>query len=305
MFADAIESIGNFTRPMKLISRNYQNPNIVPGTGTLFFVNDEGYAITCKHVAELILEADKINSHYQAFKIERSAVVADKNQKTAIRKLEKKYNLNSGTTAQLKIQFPDCVSAFSQIDVTMHGTYDLALIHFVGHTNTHYAGHAIFAKDGNTARPGDMLCRLGFPFPEFTDFKYDLVNDEIDWASAGNAATPRFPIEGMFTRHLGDASGNIYGIELSTPGLKGQSGGPLFNSAGIVYGMQSMTHHLHLGFDMINEKMIINGKQENINNQPFLHVGQCIHVDVIKAFLDAQKVTYFVGDSSGNIEQVN
>lgn len=40
MFADAIESIGNFTRPMKLISRNYQNPNIVPGTGTLFFVND-------------------------------------------------------------------------------------------------------------------------------------------------------------------------------------------------------------------------------------------------------------------------
>jgi predicted TIM-barrel fold metal-dependent hydrolase len=69
--------------------------------------------------------------------------------------------------------------------------------------------------------------------------------------------------------------------------------------------MQSMTHHLHLGFDMINKKMIINGKQENINNQPFLHVGQCIHVDVIKAFLDAQKVTYFVGDSSGNIEQVN
>jgi predicted TIM-barrel fold metal-dependent hydrolase len=69
--------------------------------------------------------------------------------------------------------------------------------------------------------------------------------------------------------------------------------------------MQSMTHHLHLGFDMINKKMIINGKQENINNQPFLHVGQCIHVDVIKAFWDAQKVTYFVGDSSGNIEQVN
>ena len=47
-----------------------------------------------------------------------------------------------------------------------------------------------------------------------------------------------------------------------------------------------MTNHLHLGFDMKNEKMIINGKQEVINNQPFLHVGQCVHVDVIKAFLE-------------------
>lgn len=305
MFADAIEIVGDYTRPIKLISRNFQNPNIVPGTGTLFFVNDEGYAITCKHVAELILEADKINSHYQAFKNERASVPVDKNQKASLRNLEKKYNLNSGRTAQLKIQFPDCVSGFSQIDVTLHGAYDIAIIHFIGYTNINYAGHAVFAKDGSTARPGDMLCRLGFPFPEFSDFKYDLVNDEIEWDPSGNAATPRFPIEGMFTRHLGDASGSIYGIEMSTPGLKGQSGGPLFNSAGIVYGMQSMTHHLHLGFDMINEKMMINGKQEPINNQPFLHVGQCIHVDVIKAFLDEQKVTYYIGDANGNVEQVN
>ena len=54
--------------------------------------------------------------------------------------------------------------------------------------------------------------------------------------------TPRFPIEGMLTRHI--MHGNeIAGIELSTPGLRGQSGGPLFNSEGLVCGMQSGTNH--------------------------------------------------------------
>jgi len=43
--------------------------------------------------------------------------------------------------------------------------------------------------------------------------------------------------------------GEIMGIELSTPGLRGQSGGPLFNSEGIICGMQSSTNHLHLGFE--------------------------------------------------------
>ena len=83
-------------------------------------------------------------------------------------------------------------------------------------------------------RPGDYLCRLGYPFPEFTNFKYNLSDDEICWTEENSISTPRFPIEGMVTRHLCDENGSVWGIELSTPGLKGQSGGPLFNSDGIV-----------------------------------------------------------------------
>ena len=105
--------------------------------------------------------------------------------------------------------------------------------------------------------------------------------------------TPRFPIDGMYTRNVANKDGKIIGIELSTPGLRGQSGGPLFDENGIIYGMQSLTKHLHLGFDMINDHMTINGRQQVINNQPFLHVGHCVHVDVIKEFLDSKGVKYY------------
>ena len=168
-----------------------------------------------------------------------------------------------------------------------------------------YQNYAILAKNGNNVNPGDFLCRLGFPFPEFSDFNYNESTKEIDWDPNGRGITPRFPIEGMFTRHTGDEAGNVIGIELSTPGLRGQSGGPLFDSNGIIYGMQSMTNHLHLGFDMKREKIMINGKEETINNQPFLHVGQCVHVDIIKDFLNENGIKYYIGDSIEEKEIVN
>jgi hypothetical protein len=61
----------------------------------------------------------------------------------------------------------------------------------------------------------------------------------------------------------------------------------------VIYGMQSLTKHLHLGFDMINEPMTINGRQQTINNQPFLHVGHAVHLDVLKEFMDQNGVKYY------------
>lgn len=305
MFANAIDLVGNFTRPVKVITRNYKDTTIVPGTATIFFVNDEGCAITCKHVAEELIIADSINQNYNNFKNECTQLPNDNKRRSAIKKLEYKYNLSSSQVAQMKVQFPDCVGAFSDIDIQLHPNYDVAILKFKGYSSKYYTGHAVFAKDGNGIRPGDFLCRLGYPFPEFEDFLFDSSNDDIYWDASKNASTPRFPIDGMFTRHLVDETGKLFGIEISTPGLRGQSGGPLFTSNGLIYGIQSMTHHLHLGFDMVKEKMIINGKQTTINNQPFLHVGQCVHVDVIKEFLDMQKIKYYVGTDPSIEEEVN
>ena len=95
----------------------------------------------------------------------------------------------------------------------------------------------------------------------------------------------------MITRFLADQNGK-YGIELSTPGLRGQSGGPLFDSDGIVYGMQSRTKHLHLGFDIENTEILSKGQLKKVSDYSFIHLGECIDVDVIKDFLKQHKISF-------------
>lgn len=107
----------------------------------------------------------------------------------------------------------------------MHPSQDLAILVFKGFTKTLYQGYARFKSDDNDIRQGKQLCRLGFPFPEFNNFKYNYKTDEIEWTKEGNPWSPSFPIEGIVTRMLAP-NGKIVGIEMSSPGLRGQSGGP-------------------------------------------------------------------------------
>ena len=294
MFADAIERVGDFTRPVKFITRLYGEKAVMPGLATLFFVNDDGCAVTCRHVAQQIIQAQSVSSHYEAFRAACARVPAGSSRASDLKKLELSYKMKEGTPIQMKVKFDGCVSNFTGFDIRLHKELDIAIIRFKGYDRSLYRGHAVFVKDMSKVRPGDMLCRLGFPFPEFRDFRYDAQSDQIEWdSSAGRSSTPRFPIEGMFTRQIGDAEGRIFGIELSTPGLKGQSGGPLFTTDGLVCGMQSATKHLHLGFDMVGEKRVIQGREKIINNQPFLHVGHCVSADMIKEFLRREGVEYF------------
>ena len=175
----------------------------------------------------------------------------------------------------------------------LHPTLDLAIIKFNDYNKLHYTEYARFLKDETKIQQGKFLCRLGFPFPEFTNYTYNSITDDIEWTSTGVNVSPRFPIEGMVTRFLADEPNKMYGIELSTPGLRGQSGGPLFDNNGIVYGMQFSTKHLHLGFDLVDKEIMVNTSIKKVSDYSFIHLGQCIHVNVIKAFLKQHNVKYY------------
>lgn len=295
MFVKAIDEIQNFTRPVHMILRYYGNDYATPGTGSLFFVNDEGVAITCKHIADNIIHADRINQQYAEIRKEKNSfgTKVDGKYKKQVEALETKYNLSrQETVIQMKCTIMNAFDKITSIDCVTHPTLDLAILKFRGFNNRHYSGHARFLKNPEAVKQGKYLCRYGFPFPEFDNFRYDPSTDDIEYTATGNAGTPSFPIDGIVTRHLGDGR-QVIGIEMSTPGLRGQSGGPLFDENGVVYGMQYATNHLHLGFDMKNREIISDGKKTRVNNQPFLHVGHCVHVDRIKEFLAEQKVTFF------------
>ncbi len=294
MFVDAIERVDLFTRPLHSIVRLYGHDVVVPGTATLFFVNQEGCAVTCKHVADLIAQADSIFQNYREFQGARKAVLRDKNANHLVSQLEAKYKLNVDTIIRVRNNFVGCVDQFQQLHIDRHPTQDLALLRFEGFNRLLYKSHATFLGDTSRVKPGRSLCRLGYPFPEFTNFRYNAALDDIEWISTGRATSPSFPIDGIVTRLSGDGNA-ILGVELSTPGLRGQSGGPLFDTAGLIYGMQSATSHLHLGFDIEDHEVLINGRKRRVSNYPFLNVGRCVHVDVIKAFLREKGVAFYEG----------
>jgi hypothetical protein len=152
----------------------------------------------------------------------------------------------------------------------------------------------VLATDGIALKPGKSLCRLGYPFPEFKNFDYDAAADEIRWTTTGRIDTPPFPIEGMVTRHLADAAGNIIGFEMSTPGLRGQSGGPVFDIDGRVWGMQAATGHLDLDFD-VNMEVVGGGLKKQVKESAILHVGHCVHVNVLKQFMRDNGIAFQEG----------
>ena len=299
MFVDAIEEVDRFTRPVHFISRYYTGSDIVPGTATLFFVNRDGFAVTCRHVARQILIANSIYENYIKFSGELRRFERDPGLETQRRLLEEKYKINSETPVRILFNFINCVSAYKSLTIHLHPSQDLAIIHFRDFDAAQYQGHAHFLKDTRMVRQGKYLCRLGYPFPEFTNYRYNKVNNDIEWLQTGRINTPSFPIDGIVTRHIGE-NNEITGIEMSTPGLRGQSGGPLFDTNGVIYGMQSSTRHLHLGFDQINREVITDGHRKRVSNYPFLNVGQCVHADVIKQFLREKNVLFYETDTDGH-----
>lgn len=294
MFVDAIEKVAGYTRGLHTITREYGNNVAIPGAATLFFVNELGCAITCKHVAVLIAQVDQVNNNFQKFKNERDALTGSGGKyKKKLRELEQKYKYTDGITIQIKNTFMNCVDKMTGFEVYLHPTDDVAIIKFQGFEKLPYKGYATFLKDASYIKQGKFLCRLGFPFPEFSNFGYNEEKDDIEWTGDGKKDTPRFPIEGMITRGILDANGAKKGIEMSTPGLRGQSGGPLFDQNGVVYGMQSSTHHLHLGFDIKDKEIREGSKIKKVSNHPFLHLGNCVHVDIIKSFLKEKEFKYY------------
>ena len=194
-------------------------------------------------------------------------------------------------TAQLQTAFVNCVDKHTTLEIRVHATLDLALIRFDGFAQVHCMEFPVFGSDAQYLKPGKFLCRLGFPFPEFTNFTYDAASDALQWTPSGRTGTPYFPIEGMVTRHVGLDEHTIIGFEMSTPGLRGQSGGPAFDTNGIVWGMQSATGHHDLDFD-VDIKVVRNGVETQVKDSAFLHVGHCVHVSALKEFMRANSVSF-------------
>jgi hypothetical protein len=46
----------------------------------------------------------------------------------------------------------------------------------------------------------------------------------------------------------------------------------------------------------MDKDIVVNTSVRKVSDYPFLHLGQCIHVDVIKAFLREMRVNFYEED---------
>jgi hypothetical protein len=257
-------------------------------------VNKDGWALTCRHVGAHLLNTETVNNRYASFKADYAAGQGKIKEKLLRKQLEQKYGFSEKAPVQIMNTFVNCVDTLTTLDIRSHAEADLSLIHFNGFSQLNVNSFPVFAKTTSDLKQGKHLCRLGYPFPQFTNFKLDASSDSIAWTSSGRSDSPQFPIDGMVTRFLSGAQGQIIGFELATPGLKGQSGGPAVDFEGRVWGMQSATNHLDLDFD-VEQDVFRDGVKKRVRDNAFLHVGHCVHIDVIKDFMLANGVAFAEG----------
>jgi hypothetical protein len=128
------------------------------------------------------------------------------------------------------------------------------------------------------------LCRLGYPFYQ-ASATFDEETNQFNLPPDA-LPVPRFPSEGMLTRLLvGDLATTPpvqpKFIETSSAGLRGQSGGPIFDVDGHIWGIQSRTAHLPLGFDP--EVGVPGGAK--VTEHQFMNVGIGASSETVLAFL--------------------
>ncbi|XMB71699.1 hypothetical protein RJI07_06195 [Mycoplasmatota bacterium WC30] len=264
MFVNQIKNAIKYTKQLRTITRKFNSKKVNKGVATLIAVNDEGWLITCKHVALNIVTADKLHGKYLKYKNDCASGQYD------ISQLNKKYGYKESSICQLKNQFFNVFTGkASGFNVHFHDTLDIALIKIDGDIKMLCSNYPVFSS--KNVESGQYLCKLGFPFAEFTCIEYDSAKDDIGFTETGTVQSPYFPLDGMVTRRIAD-KGKIIGFEMSTPGIKGQSGGPIFDRDNIIWGMQYQTRHLDLDFKMIKKIDRPEGV-ESSEEYAFMNVG--------------------------------
>ena len=285
MFASAVSEAAKFTRAA-LISTRLHSGRVETGCGSYILLNADGWVLTAGHALQALLKFNDDNPKYQAYVAARAAIEADhtlpkgKKQKK-IRALGFDPNWISNVSY---LWGPNVTAGLYHVD----GLADLAAVKL---DNLNLPPDQQFPRFGNqnTELPqGTSLCKLGFPFHEFKT-QFDpasssfVINDPVNFV--------RYPLDGILTRYINleapDKARTVKFVEMSSPGLRGQSGGPWFDVNGVVWGLQSRTQHLALGF---SPEVEVNAKK--FVEHQFLNAGAAAYVSEIVVFLNQHGIAF-------------
>ncbi len=296
MFAKAYRIASCFTLPVVISSRS--DKGVCKSTiGACVVVNRDGWILTSAHlIKEIQRQQDSVMKHStygdDVRKLEQDTVADKRFRKSKVRAFQRP---STGSVRNHSVWWGRDGAQLR--DLTVLPAADLALGRLQPFAPDSIAHYPAFKNPTADYSPGRSLCRLGFPFheikPTFDQEKNAFVLPQ------GAVPLPLFPLEGIFTRvvtaPMPGANESVPGkfIETSSPGLMGQSGGPIVDSQGVVWALQSHTRHYPLGF---SPPVPDQGKSTKQKEHQFLNVGLGIHTESILNLLNSRSVAHQTAD---------
>jgi len=292
MFAKAYELASKFTLPV-IVSNRFYDGTVTSGLGSFIVINDKGWILTVAHLFESKLKGDLDRSEISKFNKDKTKITND----PSLMDLQKKKKIKNLEGDRIKPKWITNNSLWWGADdflidkFEINKELDLATGQIKNFDPGRVSGYPVF-KDPSAMKHGTSLCKLGFPFHK-VDSSFDETRNSFIIAP-NVLPVPRFPLEGIFTRTIESGKSrddrfDVKLIETSSPGLMGQSGGPIFDTEGNVWAIQSRTKHMPLGFEPTVKK-----KGREVTENQFLNVGLGVHVQTILQFLDSLKIEYAV-----------
>lgn len=281
VFSEAYELASQYTWPVIITSKTIDDVVSCSG-GAFVIINDDGWFITVAHIFDLSKKLDysePLVSKYtqEVDQIQQNNSLTETDKINRINKLEKDPDWLTDLSYWWGMDDAEIKNvAFLEENDLVIGrlkNFDLSTIE----------SYPVF-KNPENLKPGTSLCKLGFPFHDITaTYNAEKHNFEL---CEGAVPVPRFPIEGIYTRdnfEEDDTTGKVgLFLETSSPGLPGQSGGPIFDINGNVWAIQSKTRSFSLDF--------------GTNTEQYFNVGLGVHPKVIVDFLRQNDIEFNISD---------
>ncbi len=291
MFADACKLAARYTYPV-IIARRHFDRTTKCGCAAFIVLNEQGWIATAAHLLaadEAFQRSSREISDHQA----KTIGIRQDQRLTRQIKLLRIARLKTDPKWVTNVMFWWGRDGMRLREVRLLPEADLAVGRLEPFDPEKFRPFPV-VKNPASLDVGTPLCKLGYPFQQ-VKASFDESGGEFR-LSTGSQPLTGFPMEGIYTRTLtaGKSSDGRYDIkflETSSPGLSGQSGGPLFDSRGTLWGVQSRT-------DMHSFRVLTRtpGKTRTDDEILSLNLGVAIHPELLVSYLKDQGIPFLLSD---------